>query len=144
MATDNNVRSISMPAAAVFVAADLYKAVKVNASGQVALAAAGEAAIGLLYSTSVAIGDAVEVAVAGSIMKGRTAAAVTIGALLAANATGLLVAATLGRTNTVDAGAAVDPLLGSNVLGIALEAGGVNAVIEFLWMPIGASPTTVS
>lgn len=143
MAYEENVRSVSLPASGAFVAADVGKAVKVDANGRVALAAAGEFAVGVLYSTAVALGDAVEVAVDG-VIKVKVAAAVTIGALLTANASGLFVAATLGRTNTSDAGAAVDPLIGSNVLGVALEAGGTNAIISMLWRQAGAAPTTVA
>lgn len=143
MATNQKVCSVSLPASGAFTDADLYKAVKVDSNGRVALAAAGERAIGILYSTATALGQAVEVAISG-IMKVKVAASVTLGAALASDANGLLVAADLAVVNTSDAGAAGDAVIGSNVLGVALEAGGTNAIIEFLWQPIGASPTTVS
>lgn len=143
MATEQNTRTLSLLASGALASTDLYKAVKIDSNGQVALAVAGDAAIGVLYSTAAAAGEAVEVAI-GGVVKAMVAATVTRGALLKSNASGKFAAAVLAATNTSDGGTAADALLGSNVLGIALEVGGTDAIIEMLWYPIGASPTTIS
>lgn len=133
--------NISRPAGAD-LSTKQYTFVKVNSSGQAVSAAAGEAAIGVLQNEPTS-GQTATVQVAG-IAKVKAGGNVTAGARVAADADGKAVTATLGRTNTSDAGAAADPLIGSNVMGIALEGGANNDVIAVLLQPVGAAPTTVA
>jgi hypothetical protein len=127
-------------------AADLstkqFYGVKIDSNGKAALAAAGEFAIGILQNNP-ALGVAATVRISGA-SKGIAGAAITAGALVTTDANGKIVTATLARTKTDDAGVAADALLGSNVIGVAMEgAGAANDVIQIAIVHAGASPTTV-
>jgi hypothetical protein len=132
---------IELPAGAD-LSAKQYFAVKVD-TGQFVLAAAGEDAVGILQNAPVADATAV-VRVFGksTVIAG---AQLAIGARIAADANGKAKAAVLGLTNTSDAGGAVDPLLGSHVLGIALTAAGADtSPFQALILNVGAFPTTAA
>lgn len=128
-------------------AADLsekqFYCVKIDSNGAIALAGAGEAAVGVLQNKPVAA-EAAEVMVMGTT-KAVAGAAISKGALVASDANGKLKAAVLGKTDTSDAGAAADPLIGSHVLGVALEAATADLqVISIQLLHLGAVPTTAA
>lgn len=141
MSFNQNYVNISAPAGADLSAKQNYF-VKINSSGAAVLAAAGEAAIGVLANKPTS-GQTASIQVSGvaKVLAGGTIAA---GAQVAANADGKAVGATLGRTNTSDAGGATDALIGSNVMGIALAGGVDGDVIPVLITQAGAAPTTVA
>lgn len=117
----------------------------VNSGGvaAIALAGAGEAAIGLLQNKPEA-GQVCEVGVDG-VEQGIAGAAITAGAPVTTDADGKLVTATAGYTKTDDAGAAQDALVGSNILGYALaSAAGADEVIPVLMVKRGVAPTTAA
>jgi hypothetical protein len=141
MSIQNTGNVHSLPAAADLSAKQFY-AVKVNSSGQAALAAAGEFAIGILQNKPTA-GQAATIVTVGPVSKAVAGGSITAGALVAADANGKLVAATLARTNTQDH-STTDPLIGSNVVGVALEGAATNDVFAVLLTSAGAAPTTAA
>jgi hypothetical protein len=124
-----------------------YKFVKINSSGQVVLcAAAGEDADGVLCNKPVA-GEIAEVQTisGGSIAMVMAGGAITRGSLVKTTAAAKAAAAVLGTTNTSDAGAASDPLVGSFVLGRSLETAAADGdIIAVLLKSMGAVPTTAA
>jgi len=116
--------------------------VKVDAAGKAALAAAGEAAIGVLVNAPVA--DAIAIVRTAGIGLVIAAGVHAKGAVLAADANGKAVAATTGKVNTSDAGAAADPLIASHVIGVSLETGAADTLTACLILPMGAVPTTAA
>lgn len=141
MATYIKGQSITLAAAADLSAKQFY-AVKVDSNGRAAVAGAGEAAIGILQNNP-ASGVPASIMVSGTT-KAVAGGSITAGDVVAANADGKIVSATKGRTNTSDAGAAADALLGSNVLGIALTGAASNDIFTIALMHMGAVPTTAS
>ena len=142
MAYEDAGKQISLPAGAD-LSGSQYCAVKVNASGQVVLAGAGETAIGILQNKPTS-GRVATVMVSG-VSKMVAGGAVAAGSLVAADATGRAKVASLAVTNTADAGAANDPLIGSSILGVALSgAAAAGVVISVLLLPMGAVATTAS
>jgi hypothetical protein len=133
---------ITLVAGADLSATGQFRGVKVNSSGRAILAAAaGEFVIGVLQNNP-GNGQAGTVRVAGAT-KMIAGAAVTAGAVVGVDSTGRVIAATGARTNTSDGGAAVDPLLGTFAIGVALEAAGAAGdVIAVHLMSLGAIPTT--
>lgn len=125
-------------------AADLrtsqYFIVKVDSAGKAALAAAGDAAVGVLQNAPNASEIAI-VRVAGRT-KIVTAATPAAGSLVASDAAGKAKAASLAVTNTSDAGGATDALLGSNVIAMLLATGVADTAVAAVIMHMGASPTT--
>lgn len=95
-----------------------YLAVKLNSTGQVVLAGAGEKALGILQNNPGA-GQAATVAV-GGVSKMRAGGVIAPFASVTPNADGEAITATPGAVKTDDAGAALDDVLGSFVLGDAL------------------------
>lgn len=138
-----NTGNVHSLVAAADLSAAQFRAVKVNSSGQAALAAAGEFAIGILQNKPTA-GQTATVVTVGPVSKAVAGGSITAGALVAADADGKVVAATLGRTNTSDAGASADALIGSNVIGVALEGASANDVLAVLLTSSGAAPTTAA
>lgn len=119
-----------------------YLFVNVNGSGEVAVAAAGDPAIGVLQNKPSAQGRSATVRVLG-VSKVEAGAAITVGARVASNASGKAVTATAATVDTSDAGVASDAVVGSNVLGIALEAAAADGdIIPVLLLHSGAVPTT--
>jgi hypothetical protein len=141
MTTNSNYVNISVVAGAD-LSAKQNTFVKVNSSGQAVSAAAGEAAIGVL-SNKPASGQTASIQVFG-VAKVLAGATIAAGARVAADADGKGVTATAGRTNTSDAGASADALIGSNAMGIALTGGVSGDVISVLITNAGAVPTTVA
>jgi hypothetical protein len=143
MSRQSNGVDISLLAAADYSATGQYCAGMVNASGQfVKASVAGQTCIGILQNNPGA-GQAAAVRVSGvsKIICGNTVAA---GTLVKADNAGKAVPAALGTTNTSDAGAANDALIGSDVLGIALTGGVAGDIIALLVEPRGAVATTAA
>lgn len=116
-----------------------YYGVKVTSTG-LAIAGAGDAIIGVLQDHPKS-GQVAEVMVNGC---SRALAGGTIakGDLIACGASGTFVVATKGKTDTSDAGAASDPLIGSNVVGIALTGAASGEYFALEILHLGAVPTT--
>jgi hypothetical protein len=122
-----------------------FKAVKINASGKIAVAGLGECAVGILYSKPDADGEVASVRILdGKKAKAMAGGTITAGDLLKADANGDLVTAQKAYTNTSDAGVAQDALVGSHILGIAIESAVDNDIFQFLAFPLGAVPTTAA
>jgi hypothetical protein len=119
-----------------------YFFVKLDNATAAVVAGAGENAIGVLQNAPAA--GAVAIIRTQGLSKVIGGDAVAIGAAVAANAAGKAVTATLGRTKTDDAGAAADPLLGSNVLGDAWETGAADTAFTIFIQRRGSAPTTPS
>lgn len=118
-------------------------AVKVNSSGKVVAAGAGEHAIGILQNNPVA--DAVAfVAVSGVALAKAGTGGVTAGQQVAPEGDGELITAVGSDTNTSDAGVAADALVGPNVIGVALSTATVGNEFRCLINQCGAIPTTPS
>lgn len=142
MAYEDAGKQVSLLAAAD-LSAKQYHAVKVDGNGRVALAGAGEAAIGILQNKPTA-GQAATVMVSG-ISKMVAGAAINEGDLIAVGAAGKAKVAVAATTNTADAGAAQDPLVGSHVIGVAVTpAAGDGVVFSVLLLHLGAVPTTAA
>lgn len=137
-----NTGNVQSLVAAADLSAAQFRAVKVNSSGQVALAAAGEFAIGILQNKPTA-GQTATVVTVGPVSKAVAGGSITAGALVAADASGKLKAAVLGRTDTQQHEAA-DPLIGSSVIGVALESASADDVFAVLLTSSGAAPTTAA
>lgn len=119
-----------------------FRAVKVNSSGKAVVAGAGEFAIGILQNKP-ASGQAATIVYSG-VSKGILGGSVTAGATVAADSNGAFVDATEAKTNTSDAGAASDPLIGSNIIGVALAGGVSGDIVPVLILVAGATPTTAA
>lgn len=141
MSIEYKVQNLTLVAAAD-LSAKQYTAVKVDSAGKAAAAGAGEMPIGVLQNNPVA-GAAATVAY-GGVTKAKAGGSITAGAAVASDANGAVVAATLARTNTSDGGAATDPLIGSNVIGIALAGADSGDIIPVLLTLAGAYPTTAA
>lgn len=141
MAYEQANQFIDVPAGSDLSAKEFYF-VNVNSSGQLALSAAGVRAIGVLYSTPNAQGEVGRVACCG-VVKVIAGATITAGDDIASDANGKAGAVTTGRVNTSDGGAANDPLIGSEILGIALASAVSGDVFSVYFCPRGAVPQTV-
>lgn len=130
-----------LPAAAD-LSSSQYLGVKVVAGGIDVVSAAGELAVGILQNKPVS-GEAAEVTVLG-ISKAVSSGSLSKGAKVAFDSAGKLKAAVLGRTDTSDAGAAADALLGSHVVGVLLEDAVLNQICSVLLLHLGSVPTTAS
>lgn len=120
-----------------------YYAVELNSSGQVVVAGAGQF-FGVLQNKP-ASGEAATVRIRGRT-KWLTASAMAVGAYVASDAAGKATTATKGKTDTSDAGAASDPLIGSIVAGryvhTVASVSGDLAAVELA--PMGVVPTTLA
>lgn len=94
MATFLKGQSISLVAAADLTAKQFY-AVKIDSNGQAALAGAGESAIGIVQNNPAA-GSPASVMISGT-SKAKAGGNITAGAKVAANSSGVFVAATTGN-----------------------------------------------
>lgn len=94
MATNHNGLSITL-AAAADLSAKQFTVIKLDSNGAAASAGAGEAGIGILQNNP-GSGQAATVQIDG-ISKAKAGGTISAGAALAANASGLLVAATTGN-----------------------------------------------
>jgi hypothetical protein len=145
MATEGgNTRSTLAGVAGEDLSAKAGYIAKMNSSGVWVLASTGE--MGFPIIVGAASGGAITLATPGYVACVVAGAAIaTPFTTLKADSAGKVQAAVKGRTDTSDAGAAVDPLLGSNVLGFNLTAAaGDLSVIEMLVCPVGAVPTTAA
>lgn len=143
MSFGSNGTDISLVAAADQSAAQ-YKFGSVDSNGAFAIAtAAGQSVIGALQNNP-GSGQAATIRV-GGVSKAIAGGAITAGALLKVDSQGRVVAASLAVTNTSDAGAASDPLIASDVIGVALaSASGAGVIIAVLVEPRGAVATTAA
>lgn len=142
MAVQGHGTDITVTAGADLSAAQ-FRAVKLNSSGAVVLAGAGEDAIGVLQSKP-ASGQAATVRVAG-ITKFVAGAAIAGGVRVASDASGKAKTAVAASVKTDDAGAAADAVVASFTLGHAMEASaGADQVISVLLAKSGAVPTTAA
>lgn len=119
--------------------------VKLDSSGNVVLAdLAGESALGVLLNAPAS--GAVAIVRRRGPVRMLASEAITEGVNIAVEATnGRAKIAVGGRTNTSDAGASADALLGSFVMGTALEeASGAADVFLVDLHPMGAIPTTAA
>lgn len=122
-----------------------YYAVKIDTNGQIAVAGTGEFAIGILYSKPSAAGTIASVRqLDGFKAKAISGGSITAGDLLKVDSAGKLQTAVKGKTDTSDGGAAADPLIGSNVVGVALEGASSGDIFQFLALAVGAVPTTAA
>lgn len=141
MATFTKGLSISLVAAADLSAKQFFAA-KIDSNGKAAVAGAGEACVGVIQNNPPA-GSPANIMVNGTT-KAKAGGSITAGDYVAADANGKFVVATKGRTNTSDAGAAADALLGSNVVGIAVTGAADGDLFTLAVMHMGAVPTTAS
>jgi hypothetical protein len=144
MSRQSNGVDLSLLAAADYSGAgNQYRAVDVDSNGKAVKASAAGQSASVSCRTSPA-----PVRLQPSVwrrLEGGSRRAVTAGALLKCDAQGRVVAASAGVTNTSDAGAASDPLIGSFVIGRALAAAGAaGEIIPVLVEPQGAVPTTAA
>lgn len=128
--------------AAADLSAKQYYAVKVDSNGKAALAGAGEFVAGILQNKPVA-GQAANIAW-GGVTKAFAGGNITAGNKVAADANGKFVAASEAVVNTSDAGAAADPSIGSNVIGVALTSASTGDVFAVLLTNSGATPKTAA
>ena len=115
MATENNLTSISLAAAADLSAAQ-YKIVQINSSGQAALANATSLTVGVLQNKPTAAGRIATVAVHG-VCKCVAGGSITAGARLTSDANGNAVAASTA---------------GDAVIGVALDSASSGDVFRML------------
>jgi hypothetical protein len=146
MAYDIPGKSITLPAAADLSAAQ-YSFVKVDANGRAALCSVlGERADGVLQNKPNAIDQPAEILLigGGGVSKVKFSGTINPGTVITTDANGKAVAATTGRTDTSDAGAANDPLKGSYGLGTVLVDGGANNQYGSVALQtLGAVPQTL-
>ncbi len=142
MATHSNLKCISLAAAGDLSAVQFY-CMKISAADTVTTNdTAGGPVIGVLQNKPSAAGQAAEVAYDG-VVKVVAGAAVTAGAFVKSLANGKIDDAVASTVDTSDAGAASDPVVGSHVLGIALDAAAADGdIIRVLITHSGAVPTT--
>ena len=135
-----SVIDISLKATADLTAKQFY-AVAVDSAGEIDVAGAGVMAVGILQNDpdDTYIGT---VRVLG-LSKAKAGDTIAAGAAVAAEAGGRLVTATKAIVDT-QAGSATDPVIGSNVIGIALEAAADGDLFLMLVINMGAVPTTAA
>lgn len=143
MAVNGQGVDVTIAAAAVF-ASSQFCFVKVNASGLAAIAGAGENAFGILQNDPDAASKACTVRIFGISKVLVGSAGVTVGDDVASDTVGRAKTAVKGKTDTSNTGAAADALLGSYVLGVAMETGVSGDIIKMLYHPKGIVPTTAS
>lgn len=141
-ATEEALVCISVPASTDLSTKQFYL-VKVNSSGQLALAGDGEPAIGVLQDKPNAQGKAGSVAISGRTLC-VAGDSITAGASVKSNAAGKAVSAIAATVNTSNTGAASDAVVGSNVIGTALEGAVANDIFPLLIEKRGAVPTTAA
>ncbi len=124
MAFENVNTTLTAAVASADLSSDQFKCITM-ASGKAALVGAGLEVDGVLQNKPAALDRPATVAIAPSVTKVITGAAVAVGALVASDAAGLAVLATTGQF----------------AFGRALEASaGANEVIAVQLMPFGDAP----
>lgn len=131
-------------AAGAALASSQFCFVKINASGFAVAAGAGENAFGILQNDPDAASKACTIRVLGLSKVLVGSGGVTVGDDIASDTAGKAKTAVKGKTDTSNTGAAADALLGSYVLGTALETGVSGDIIQMLVTPKGVVPTTAS
>lgn len=116
--------------------------VKIDSNSAVVLAGAGEPAVGIVQNAPASGAVAIVKTFGPSHCIGG--GAITKGGQVAADSAGKGKAAVLSTVNTSDAGAASDPVVGSNVMGFALETGVLDTDFMVFLQPKGGSPTTAA
>ncbi len=124
------------------LSAKQYFFVKLDSSTAAVVCGAGENAVGVLQNAP-GSGEVAIIRTQG-LTKVIGGGAITIGAAVASDASGKAKTAVLGSTNTSDAGAATDALLGSNILGDAWETGVLDTATTIFFQRRGSAPTTPS
>lgn len=119
MSVSDNLHTITLPAAAD-LSAKQYYAVKVDSSGNAALAGAGDRAAGILQNAPAAAGRAATIATGGRT-KAVAGGSITAGNFVASDSNGKLVAETTGDNITV---------------GIALSDGASGKIFDVLIQPM--------
>lgn len=144
MAHELNLQVVTMIAGAAFAEADQYKCVKISAAKTVVLCdAIGEAVYGIYQDGLCEAGDYISVAI-GGVTKMRGAGALTVPNFLKTDAAGKIIAATLATVDTV-AGTALDPVVGSYVIGqIKTACGADNEIFSGHFAPVGTVATTAA
>lgn len=144
MAQEQRGFSVGFLKAAADLRTKQYYFVKVDGNGDVVLCGAGESALGVLQNDP-NTSEACDVMVFG-ITKVVVSGALNAGDPIASDASGKAKAAVAGKTDTSDAGAAADPLLGSYVMGklVLRDTTTNNELGTLLLQPVGAVPTTAS
>ena len=139
---DPTVKDLLLEAAAD-LSSSQFLFVEMDTNGDVTVAnAAGEDCVGVLQNAP-ANGAIAIVRVHGP-SRVIGSAAVNPGALVATTSAGKSKAAVAGKTDTSDAGAAADPLIGSFVMGRALTLGALDTQHSIFVHPMGAIPTTAA
>lgn len=120
-------------------------AVTISAANTVAIASsAGVTVAGILLDEPAAAGRAAAVAWSGKVQAKAGSGGFTAGDLVKVNASGLIVTASKAVTNTSDGGSATDPLIGSYVIGQAIETAAENEFGYILLTHAGAVATTAA
>jgi hypothetical protein len=142
MAYQANGTDVGTVAAGADLRTSQFLAVKLDNTGKAVLAGIGEAVFGILQNTP-NTGEACTIRVAGQ-SKAKAGGTVAAGATVASGASGVIVAASGARVKTDDAGAASDPVIGPNVIGIAMAGAVVGDIFTIDVSPRGAVPATVA
>lgn len=125
------------------LSAKQYCAVKLNSSGNIVAAGAGEDAVGILQ-TKPTSGQAGTVRISG-VSKMVAGGSITAGSRVASDANGKAKAAVAATTKTDDTGAAADALVGSYTIGHLLETASADGqIVSVLLSMSGAIPTTAA
>ena len=144
MATQSNLTTISLKAAADLSTKQFY-AVQVSAADTVNVAsAAGQKVIGFLQDKPSAAGRTALVAVYG-VSKAVAGAAVAAGALVKTLANGKVDDASVVATADASGSSATAATTGAHVIGVALDAATAeDEIIRVLILHIGAVPGTAA
>ena len=143
MATQQPSFNVGTFVAGADLSANQFQGVKLSAGKWVLATAAGERLAGILQNKP-KLDEEADVAGLG-VVKWKASAAITAFDPLATTATGTAKTAVAASVNTSDAGVVADPVVGSYVMGIALEAAAAaNELISVLLVPMGAVPTTAA
>jgi hypothetical protein len=117
--------------------------VKMTSSGVAAAAAAGESCIGVLINAPLA--GAIAIVRMHGQAQVKSSASIAAGVDVATTNVGLSKAAVAATTNTSDAGASADALVGSFVMGTAITAGAGSSALHTVFVQrMGAIPTTAA
>ena len=145
MANEAILQEISIPAGAD-LSADQFKAVKINASGVIVLAGAGEQAF-ILQNKPNSTGREVTANIAvGGQSKALLGGTVVAGDFVASNASGKLIKAVantqLGNVDTTGSDA-TEAVKGSHIVGQAVTGGASDEIVSILILNLGVIPEVV-
>ncbi|HEY6965895.1 MAG TPA: hypothetical protein VI229_00375 [Burkholderiales bacterium] len=119
-----------------------FKGVKIDTNGEVAVAGLGEMCIGVLQNKPDARGREASVAVFGVSKMVVGTAGVTRGLPVGVDANGDAINGEKGQVDTDGNAQSNLALLGSNMIGIALETGVDNDIVPVALLHMGMVPTT--